>query len=331
MTSSTFLSSNRIAKMLAFLCALVLALFVMAGCSSDETASESADNTEATESTSIDAQAFDKLVAAGPVADEDAIASSEWATAVKDAGVLRVGGVQTSTLFSLLNETDGVTRGFDAGLYQLLANYILGDSSAVEFTQVTSDTRESVLQNDQVDAVFATYSITPERLELISFAGPYYTSQQAILVKADNTDINGVEDLDGKTVAVQSSSTGPAILDELAPGANQQAFSTDEEARAALEQGRVDAYVIDATMQMGSMTNNPGVYRLAGEQFGPVDPYGIGLPLDSDGVEFVNDFLKKIIDDGTWAQLWQISLADRTGVQEAPEAPAVGDLSFLEE
>ncbi len=318
--------------LLALLISLMLALFMFVGCSSDEATDESADSS-ATEETVVELNAteFDALVAAGPVADEATIASSEWATAVKEAGTLRIGGVQTSTLFSLLNEVDGHTRGFDAGLAQLLTNYILGDPNAYELTQVTSDTRESVLQNDQVDAVFATYSITPSRCELISFAGPYYTSQQAILVMADNTDINSVEDLAGKNVAVQSGSTGPEIVEEYAPEAIQQAFATDEEARAALEQGRVDAYVIDATMQLGAMTKNPGKYRLAGDQFGPVDPYGIGVPLDSDAVEFINDFLKKIEEDGTWEKLWLISLGDRTGVETAPEAPAVGDLSFLEE
>ena len=45
--------------------------------------------------------------------------------------------------------------------------------------------------------------------------------------------------------------------------------------------------------------------------FGPIDPYGIGLPKDSDGVAFVKGFLKTIEEDGTWAKLWQISLGDR--------------------
>ena len=68
---------------------------------------------------------------------------------------------------------------------------------------------------------------------------------------------------------------------------------------------------------------NPDAYEIAGDVFGPEDNYGIGLPLDSDGVAFVNDFLKKIEEDGTWAKLWQISLGDRTGIETAPEAPAI--------
>ena len=78
----------------------------------------------------IDKEAFDALIASGEVADEDDIRENEWASAVKDAGVLRVGGTRTSFLFSQLDETDGGIRGFDAGLYQLLAKYILGDESA---------------------------------------------------------------------------------------------------------------------------------------------------------------------------------------------------------
>ena len=274
----------------------------------------------------IDKEAFDALIASGEVADEDDIRENEWASAVKDAGVLRVGGTRTSFLFSQLDETDGGIRGFDAGLYQLLAKYILGDESAFELTQVDSSTRESVLQGDQVDAVFATYSITEPRKEVISFAGPYYTSRQAVLVKAGNENITGVDDLGGKIVATQAGSTGPDILAEYAPeDVEIQEFETDQEARTALEQGRVDAYVTDYTLLLNAIVKNPDTYEIAGEQFGPEDNYGVGLPLGSDGVEFVNDFLEDVIEDGVWEQLWQISLGDRTGIATAPAAPAIAE------
>lgn len=284
-------------------------------------ASGSADQDKAVE---LDADAYDKLVAAGAVADGDTVAASTWATKVKDAGSIRLGVVQTSSLFSLLNEKDGKLRGFDAGLSQLLTRYILGDESKFEATQVTSDTRESVLQNDQVDAVFATYSITEDRKKLISFAGPYYSSQQSVLVLKDNDDITGVDDLAGKNVAVQSGSTGPSIMEELVPDAKLQEFKTDEEARSALSQKRVDAYVIDTNMMLGSMIKQPGKFKLAGDPFGPEDLYGIGLPLDSDGVAFVNDFLSKIEQDGTWEELWKICIGDRAGVSEVPTPPTIG-------
>lgn len=271
----------------------------------------------------LDKAAFDALINSGITASDAEIASSAWATAVKKAGVLRVGGTRTSYLFSQLDETDNGVRGFDAGLYQLLTKYILGDASKYELTQVNSSTRESVLQSGQVDAVFATYSITAKRKELISFAGPYYTSKQAILVKNNNKDINGVDDLAGKIVATQSGSTGPAILAEYAPKATVQEFKNDQEARTALEQTRVNAYVTDYTLLLNAIVKNPGVYKIAGGVFGPEDNYGIGLPLNSDGVAFVNDFLQKLIDNGTWEKLWKITLGDRTGISEVPNLPVI--------
>lgn len=319
--------------------ALALSLAACGGASStttqsaaaSEPAAASSESTAASEApaeepvaVAIDKDAFDALLASGPVADDAAIEANAWAKAVKEAGVFRVGGTRTSFLFSQLDETDGGVRGFDAGLYQLLARYILGDETKYELTQVDSSTRESVLQSNQVDAVFATYSITPSRQEVISFAGPYYTSRQAVLVKAGNTEVTGVDSLAGKTVATQSGSTGPDILAEFAPEAVVQEFANDQEARLALEQGRVDAYVTDYTLLLNAIVKNPGTYEIAGDTFGPEDNYGIGLPLDSDGVAFVNEFLKTIEENGTWAELWQISLGDRTGIDTAPEAPAIG-------
>ena len=330
-------------KVLAFVLALTL-LFTLAACggSAAPAATETKEQTPQTEAApaateaaapaetealvavAIDKAAFDELIASGIVADDTDIEANTWAAAVKKAGVLRVGGTRTSFLFSQLDETDNSLRGFDTGLYQLLARYILGDDTKFELTQVDSSTRESVLQSDQVDAVFATYSITPSRQEVISFADPYYTSRQAVLVKAGNTEITGVDSLAGKNVATQSGSTGPDILAEYAPEAVVQEFANDIEARTALEQGRVDAYVTDYTLLLNAIVKNPGVYEIAGDVFGPEDNYGIGLPLNSDGVAFVNEFLKKTVENGTWEKLWKISLGDRTGIDTAPAAPVVG-------
>ena len=280
---------------------------------------------DAANAVAIDKEAFDALLASGPVAADEEIAASEWATAVKNAGVLRVGGTRTSFLFSQLDETDNGVRGFDAGLYQLLARYILGDESKYELTQVTSATREEVLTTGTVDAVFATYSITEKRKELISFAGPYYTSRQAILIKAGNADITGLDSLAGRIVATQAGSTGPDILAEFAPDADVAEFEDDITARQAVEQGRADAYVTDYSLILNSIIKNPGLYEVAGEVFGPDDNYGIGLPKDSDAVVFVNAFLQKLEADGVWADLWKVSLGNRAGIDTIPEAPAIAE------
>lgn len=304
------------------------ALFGLAGCSegpSDAAATSVAAATGASAGVDIDKDAFNELVASIEPAADDVIEANSWAKAIKDAGTFRLGATRTSAIFSQLDEQDGKVYGFDAGLYLGLIRYILGDETKYDYTQLTSDTRESVLQNDTVDAVFASYTITDKRKEQVSFAGPYLSTQYAALVLADNTDINSVDDLAGKKVAVQSGSTGPDVVAQYAPEAEVQEFSKDDECRAALEQGRVDAYVVDNTLQMGNVVKNPGKYRIAGGAFGPEEYLGIGVKLgNTDAVDFINTFLKKFEDDGNWEKLYKISLADRCGVDTIPEPPAIG-------
>lgn len=302
------------------------ALATLAGCSDgpSEPASNGGSDSAQTANTDIDKDAFDKLVATVEPADDATIEANAWAKAIKEAGTFRLGATRTSVLFSQLDETTGKVYGFDAAIYLSLIRYILGDETKYDYTQMTSDTRESVLQNDNVDAVFATYTINEKRKAVISFAGPYFTARQGVLVAASNSDINSVDDLKGKKVAVQSGSTGPQVVEEYAPEAEVQEFSKDDECRAALEQGRVDAYVVDNTLHMGNIVKNPGKYRLAVDAFGPEDNYGIGIKLGSDGVEFVNAFLKKFEDDGKWAEAYKICIADRTGASATAEAPAIG-------
>ena len=304
------------------------ALFGLAGCSegpSDTAATSSAAATGASAGVDIDKDAFNELVASIEPAADDVIEANSWAKAIKDAGTFRLGATRTSAIFSQLDEQDGKVYGFDAGLYLGLIRYILGDETKYDYTQLTSDTRESVLQNDTVDAVFASYTITDKRKEVVSFAGPYMSTQYAVLVLADNADINSVDDLAGKKVAVQSGSTGPEVVGQYAPEAEIQEFSKDDECRAALEQGRVDAYVVDNTLQMGNVVKNPGKYRIAGDAFGPEEYLGIGVKLgNTDAVDFINAFLKKFEDDGNWEKLYKISLADRCGVDTIPEPPAIG-------
>ena len=169
--------------------------------------------------------------------------------------------------------------------------------------------------------MLATYSITPARAEKISFAGPYYTSQAGVLVKSNNKAIRSHDDLAGRKTATQAGSTGPAILAQFAPKAIVQEFQTHQEAVDALRQGRVDAYVTDYTLLLNVLSLGAGDARLAGAPFGPQDPYGIGLPKGSDGVAFVNAFLKKIEADGTWARLWTVAIGQRTGSTNVPTPP----------
>ena len=300
---------------LATLTAIAMSTLALAACSPEDPADEGADEGSG--------DAYTELVASGPVADDAAVEGNEWASAVREAGVLTVGGTETSELFSLLDPTTGETRGFDSGIQQMLSQYILGEVN-MELQQVTTNTREQVLESNTVDTVIATYSITPERAERVAFAGPYYSSQAGILVSTDTTDIEGIDDLAGRTVTTQASSTGVTLLEEEAPEAEILALPDHAQALAALQQGNADAYVIDQTLLMNAVVANDDV-QIVGEPFGPEDPYGIGVNQDSDAVDFINTFLTEIEDSGQWADLWQLTIGDRADIPDVPTPPTPGD------
>ena len=86
----------------------------------------------------IDKEAFDALIASGPVAGADTIEASQWAKTVKEAGVLRVGGTRTSFLFSQLDETDNGIRGFGSRMSTAFFNLLVpaGDKTTAELLKL---------------------------------------------------------------------------------------------------------------------------------------------------------------------------------------------------
>ena len=278
-------------------------------------------------SASAGAVDYNTVINSGPVAADDVVASSAWASAVKEAGVLKTGGTKTAPVFSLEDATTGEVSGFDTAIGQVLARYIIGGSddarTLLDITQVTSDTRETVLGNGSVQAVIATYTITPERAKKIDFAGPYYSSGQAVLVRADESKITGVSDLAGVKVAVQSGSSSITALQKAAPQAEQTPFNDHNTCLSALETKQVDAYVVDESLLLSAMQGSDA-FKIVGEPF-TQDPYGIGLPQGSDAKAFVNAFLKEIYDDGTWEKIWQATIGVITG-GDAPKPPVIGSV-----
>jgi glutamate transport system substrate-binding protein len=268
----------------------------------------------------IDLAAYDAVLAKGAVADASLVEANSWAKAIKARGVINRGGTDTSSLFSLRDPATGKVAGFDAGISQLLAKYITGQPKE-NLSQVTVDTRETLLQNQSVDLIIATYSITPARQQKVDFAGPYYESKSAILVKSTTTNINSVDDLAGKNVATQAASTGVALLQKYAPKANVQTFDDNPKCLAAVQQGRVDAYVIDQSILLSDVAKNKDV-KLVGDPFGNSDPYGIGLHKGTDALAFVNAWLKAMEADGTWAALWKATVG-QVVKSEPPTPPAI--------
>src|SRR5699024_1630185 len=81
--------------------------------------------------------------------------------------------------------------GFDVEIAKAVAAQLGVDEGNITWVEAPSAQRETLLETDQVDLIFATYSITDARKERVSFAGPYFIAGQGLLVRADETEITG--------------------------------------------------------------------------------------------------------------------------------------------
>jgi len=303
-------------RLTAAVSAAVLSLAGLAACGND---------TSALTGNQTNVSDYDQIIAAGPKADAAAVNANAWAKKIKDRGLLKTGGSDAGPLFSMKDPSSGKLTGFDAGLAQLLSHYITGkDDGPLELTITTVDTRETLIQNGTVDTVFATYSITPQRAKKVAFAGPYYRSGDAIMVKAENTDINAVADLNGKRIATQQGSTTADRIKKDAPQADVSLFPDDAQCLAALKTGRVDAYVIDQGILISNASTDKTL-KVVGEPFSD-DYYGIGVTRDDPQAKaFVNEWLAKIEQDGSWAKLWKATIGTVVA-GEAPTPPEIGSV-----
>lgn len=243
--------------------------------------------------------------------------------AIKKRGKLIVAEALDAPLLSQQDPSTKEVSGFDADLAKLLAIYIIGKPN-VEIVPPSTQTREAMLQNDTVDVVFNTYTITPARAAQVDFAGPYFADGLAVAVKSDNKTIKGIDDLGGKTVIVGADTPAVTEVPAKQPTAKLVTFGTDPEAVQALIQGRGDAYVQDETLLASDAASNDQM-KVVGQPF-TSEAYGIGLKHgDSDFKKFINGWLVKIEKDGTWGKVWKSSLG--TVVQaDVPTPPKIGSV-----
>ncbi|GEL94285.1 glutamate ABC transporter substrate-binding protein [Cellulomonas composti] len=205
-----------------------------------------------------------------------------------------------------LGYKDGDTyTGFDVDVATYVAGKLGYSPDQIEFVESPSKQRETMLQNDQVDMIFATYSITDERKELVSFAGPYFVAGQDLLVAADDDSITGPDTLDGKNLcSVTGSTSASRIKEEYSTGTNlleQPGYSECVTALTSSTAGTVDAVTTDDIILAGlaALPANKGKVKVVGNVFSQ-ENYGVGLPKGSDQCQAVTDAINEMIADGSW-------------------------------
>ncbi|MFN2557145.1 MAG: glutamate ABC transporter substrate-binding protein [Nitriliruptorales bacterium] len=243
---------------------------------------------------------------------------------LQQAGRMRVGTKFDQPLFGL-KAPGGEVEGFDVEIAKLMAEGIFGEGNIegrIEFLETPSRVRESSIVDGKVDMVVATYTITEERKQQVSFAGPYYIAGQDIMVKSDNMDIRGVEGLNGRRVCSAEGSTSLKNLQQRAPQAQVLTFPTYSECAAALGDGRVEAVTTDDAILLGLIDRSGGAFKLVRNPF-TEEPLGIGFAKDDAAFrDFLNGRLSEIFSsNGEWKAAYERTLGKVAG--PAPEPPSL--------
>jgi ABC-type amino acid transport substrate-binding protein len=194
----------------------------------------------------------------------------------------------------------GEYTGFDIELMEAIGEKI---GRTPEFQDTSFETIFRDVAQGKFEAVISAATITEEREKAVDFSNPYYLSEQAVLVK-EGSDIKSLEDLDGKTVAVQQGTTGQELAKEELGGSEIRPFPEGPDAVNALKAGTVEGVIIDAPVAQNAVEKSGGV-EIA-EKVPTEEEYGIAVAQgDTELLDEINKGLEEVLDDGTYKTIYE--------------------------
>ncbi|WP_377269093.1 bifunctional serine/threonine-protein kinase/glutamate ABC transporter substrate-binding protein [Peterkaempfera sp. SMS 1(5)a] len=236
----------------------------------------------------------------------DPLAASQTLAQAHQRGALVIGVKADQPGLSVLTDPQRQRyQGFDVDLASYLAKDLGFTPDQVQFTTVQTFSRELVLQNRTVDLVVASYSMTPERAQLVTFAGPYYLAGEDFLLRTDEKDVVGPEDLIGRKVCTARGSTPAERLPVKFHGIQLTYRSSYGECVADLRAHRVDAVSTDDIILAGYQKQYPDELRLLGIPF-QSEAYGVGMARGENALRTeVCSAIDRYVDSGAWRRSWQ--------------------------
>lgn len=111
------------------------------------------------------------------------------------------------------------------------------------------DTKEQDLDSGKIDCIWNGMSINASRQEVMNLSEPYMKNSMVFVVAAGTLDASAsLDELKGKTVAVQSGSTAQEILQAAGLEVTENALATNVECLQQLELNLVDAVFMDSVV-----------------------------------------------------------------------------------
>lgn len=185
--------------------------------------------------------------------------------APSSAETIRVG--MSGGYFPFTFVKEDVLQGFEVDFMNAIAAET-GDT--IEFSTMAFSGLIGALEAGRLDTVANQITVTPEREAKFVFTQPYVYDGAQVVTRKGNDTIQSVEDLRGKTVAVNLGSNFEQLLRDL-PFASEITIKTYEsniEQDTAL--GRVDAFVMDRVSSAQVIAESPLPLQLAGQPFSEI-------------------------------------------------------------
>lgn len=191
--------------------------------------------------------------------------------------------------------------GFDIDLAKAIGQKIGRD---VEIKAMGFDALIPALKSGQIDLIASAMSATDERKKQVDFTDPYYIGGSVIVVRNDNTDIHGWDDIKGRNVAVQAGSK-PADFAEK-QGAILKQFDANYQCLQELQSGSSEAVAIDKAVALYYISKGGlSDLKVVGE---PKKLAGSAMAVNKgheDELKQINEALKEMKKDGTYTQLYK--------------------------
>ena len=214
---------------------------------------------------------------------------------IKDKGKLVVGITDYEPMD--YKDENGEWTGFDAEFARLFAEELGVDC---EFYIIADWGKKFMeLETKQIDVVWNGMTITEEAQLNSSVSNPYVVNAQVVVMKADVVaNYADTASLSGLTIAVENGSAGQDAANAI-EGANVVPLQDQGSALLEVKAGTADACVIDITMAYAMTGEGTDYADLAAGISLTEELYGVSFRKDSDVTAAFNDFMSKLMADGT--------------------------------
>lgn len=231
--------------------------------------------------------------ASSVAASSEAASTSAAELTTVEAGKLTMATNATFPPYEMTTDA-GTIEGIDVDTAQAIAEKL---GLELQIDDMDFDAALLSVQQGKADIAMAGITVTDERMAVMSFSDSYATGIQSIIVP-EGSDIASPDDLAGKKIGTQRGTTGYLYCSDDFGDDAVVAYDSGLTAVQALNNGQVDAVVIDNEPAKAYVESNPGL-KILDTSYAEED-YAIGMNKSNTALlEAVNAALEELKADGT--------------------------------